>query len=47
MHTQVTSYGRSADTALKKAEAKEHKADKKAVRHVSNHGHTIHIGDPL
>lgn len=42
---KVTSYGKAAETALKRAEAKEKKADHKVVH--KNHGHLMHIGDPL
>jgi len=42
---KVTSYGKAAETALKKAEAKEKKADHKVVH--KDHGHLMHIGDPL
>lgn len=42
---KVTSFGKAAETALKKAEAKEKKAEHKVIHR--NHGHLMHIGDPL
>lgn len=42
---KVSSYGKAAETALKRAEAKERKANHKVVH--KDHGHLMHIGDPL
>jgi len=42
---KVTLFGQAAETALKKAEKKEKKAQNKVLHR--NHGHLMHIGDPL
>lgn len=42
---KVTSFGQAAETALKKAEKKEKKAQNKVIHR--HHGHLMHIGDPL